>query len=152
MVRITGQCQIYFLSAKITESVVFNQLYQHQSNGLWHPNHHGFKAHYSTTTALPQSYDLWVRGAEERELTAALLLDLSAAFDVLNHGILVEKLELYNFSPVTCDWLRSYLSNRPQYLMVESRLSDPLPVGDQGVPQSSLLGLLCFMIFYNDLQ
>ena len=141
---------IIFVS-KITEAVVFEQIYQHfQSNGLWHPNHHGFKAHHSTTTALAQLYDLWVRGSEERELTAALLLDLSAAFDVVNHGILIEKLELYNFSPATCAWFRSYLSNRSQYVMVESRLSDPLPVGNQGVPQGSLLGPLCFMIFYND--
>ena len=94
-------------------------------------------------------YGLWVRGAEEREVPAALLLDLSAAFDVVNHGILVEKLDLYNFSLATCAWFRSYLFNRSQYVMVESRLSDPLPVGDQGVPQGSLLDPLCFMIFFN---
>ena len=141
---------IIFVS-KITEAAVFEQTYEHfQSHNLWHPNHHGYKAHHSTSTALAQLYDLWFGGAENKEFTAALLLDLSAAFDVVNHRILLEKLQLYNFSPATLEWFKSYLSDRSQYVMVDSRLSDPLPIGDQGVPQGSLLGPLCFIIFYND--
>ena len=69
---------IVFVS-KITEAAVFEQTYEHfQTNGLWHPNHHGYKAHHSTSTALAQLYDLWIRGAEDKELSAALLLYLSA--------------------------------------------------------------------------
>ena len=99
---------IIFVS-KITEAAVFEQIYQHfQTNGLWHPNHHGYKANHSTVTALAQLYDLWVKGAEDRELTAALLLDLSASFDVVSHDILLEKLKVYNFSSSSCDWFRSY--------------------------------------------
>jgi hypothetical protein len=63
---------------------------------------------------------------------------------------LLDKLELYNFSPSSNQWFKSYLEDRTQYVMVEARLSDPLKVGDQGVPQGSLLGPLCFMMFYND--
>jgi hypothetical protein len=141
---------IVFVS-KIAEAMVFEQTFQHfESNNLWHPNHHGFKPHHSTATAVAQLYDLWVQGAEEKELSAALLLDLSAAFDVVDHKILLEKLKLYNFSTKTLQWFQSYLHNRTQYVLVESRLSDPLQVGDQGVPQGSLLGPLCFIIFYND--
>ena len=59
-------------------------------------------------------YDFWIKGAENTELSAALLLDLSAAFDVVDHFILLEKLKLYNFSPKTVRWFKSYLENKKQ--------------------------------------
>ena len=141
---------IVFVS-KLAEAAVFQQVADHFSgNNLWHPNHHGFRPNHSTATAISQLYDLWIRGAEQKELTAALLLDLSAAFDVVDHCILLDKLKLYNFSPKTIAWFKSYLENRKQIVVVESKLSDPKPVGEQGVPQGSLLGPILFLIFYND--
>ena len=66
--------------------------------------------------------------------TAALLLDLSAAFDVVNHEILLDKLKLYNFSPKTIAWFRSYLEGRKQVVVVESKTSDPKEIGNQRTP------------------
>ena len=141
---------IVFVS-KLAEAAVFQQIAEHFSaNNLRHPNHHGFRPNHSTATAVSQLYDIFIRGAENRELTAALLLDLSAAFDVVDHQILLQKLELYNFTPDTIRWFRSYLSDRTQVVTVESKLSDPKPVGEQGVPQGSLLGPILFLVFYND--
>ena len=141
---------IIFVS-KIAESAVFEQTFEHfNQNHLWHSNHHGFRPNHSTATALAQLQDIWIRGAEDTKFTAALLLDLSAAFDVVDHRILLDKMALYGFSHNTAKWFESYLMNRSQHVLVESRLSDPLPVGDQGVPQGSLLGPLCFLVFYND--
>ena len=94
----------------------------------------GFRPNQSTATALAQLQDIWTSGAERTELTAALLLDLSATFDVVDHEILIDKLKLYGFSSSTLQWFRSYLMGRSQHVLVESRLSDPPPVGDQGVP------------------
>ena len=83
---------IVFVS-KIAEAAIFEQTFSHfDDNKLWHPNHHGFRPNHSTSTALIQLYDLWARGAEDKEFTAALLLDLSAAFDVVTHTILLDKL------------------------------------------------------------
>ena len=141
---------IVFVS-KLAEAAVLQQVSEHFStNKLWHPNHHGFRPNHSTATAITQLYDIFIRGAEKKELTAALLLDLSAAFDVVDHQLLLQKLELYNFSPNTVSWFKSYLVDRKQLVTVESRLSDPKPVGEQGVPQGSLLGPILFLIFYND--
>ena len=137
--------------SKLAEAAAYEQVEEHfPRNKLWHPNHHGFKANHSTATAINQIYDFWIRSAEDTELTAALLLDLSAAFDVVDHQILLDKLELYNFSPEAISWFRSYLQDRKQVVIVESKTSDPKDIGHQGVPQGSLLGPILFIIFYND--
>ena len=75
------------------------QVYNHfVSQNLFHEGHHGFLKNRSTATALLHLYDLWLTAAENRELLAALLLDLSTAFDIVDHGIFLNKLEAYNFS------------------------------------------------------
>jgi hypothetical protein len=58
---------------------------------------HGFRAHHSTTTAMIQMYDSWVQAVDKGQLTGVCMLDMSAAFDVVDHGILLDKLKLYGF-------------------------------------------------------
>ena len=136
---------------QICEKAIYDQVFNHFIiNHLFHPNNHGFRPNHSTVTALIQLQDLWLKAAEKGEISAALLLDLSAAFDLVDHKILIGKLQLYGFGDSALDWFTSYLKNRVQYVQVEARLSDPKPTGDQGVPQGSLLGPLLFLIFYND--
>ena len=137
--------------SKIIEYVVHEQVSKHfTGNDLFHENHHGFREDHSTTTALIQLYDMWLCNSENRELTAALLLDLSSAFDVVDHAIFFEKLKLYNFDQHTIGWFKSYLSFRKQTVQVESKFSNEVMLGDYGVPQGSILGPLIFLIFNND--
>ena len=134
--------------SQICEKAVYEQVFDHFSiNGLFHPNNHGFRPNHSTATALIQLYDLWLQSAERQEITAALLLDLSAAFDLVDHELLLRKLHEYGFSNSSINLFTSYLNNRIQYVQVESHLSDPKPTGKQGVPQGSILGPLLFLIF-----
>ena len=91
-----------------------------------------------------------IKAAEYKQLTTLLLLDLSAAFDVVDRDILLNKPRLYDFSQAAQAWFLTYLSNRLHVVQVESRLSDPRAIGNQGVPQVSLFGPILFLIFYND--
>ena len=136
---------------KIVEYVIHAQIYNHfNDNSLFHSNHHGFLKNHSTATALIQMYDLWLTESENKELSAALLLDLSAAFDIVDHKILLKKLKAYNFSEEAILWFKSYLENRLQKVQVQTKLSDTRVLCDYGVPQGSVLGPLIFIIFCND--
>ena len=119
-------------------------------NNLFHPNHHGSLANHSTATAITQLFDLCLEAADNGELSALCLLDQSAAYDLLCHQTLKEKLQLYNFSNSSIDWLMSYLGGRTQLVQVESRTSSQLDCDDSGVPHGSVLGGLLHVIHSND--
>ena len=137
--------------SKLVEFAIFDQLFQHfLENDLLHPNHHGFLPLHNTSTAIIQMFDTWLEAAESKELSGALLLDLSSAFDLVDHSILMKKLELYKLSPSALQFIKSYLADRRQVVQVETKLSEPEEIGDIAVPQGSVLGGLFFLIFQND--
>ena len=84
--------------SKILEKIISQQIIQYlNENDLFHPNHHGFRANHNTTTALIQMYDTWVESVEKGELVGVCMLDMSAAFDVVDHRILLNKMKVYGF-------------------------------------------------------
>ena len=142
---------ILCIISKVIERAVFIQVVEYMNtNELFHPNHHGFRAHHSTSTAMIQMYDSWVQAVDKGELAGVCMLDMSAAFDVVDHRILLSKLKLYGFDSEALSWIENYLQGRSQAVYIDGALSSFLPV-NVGVPQGSILGPLCYILFTNDL-
>lgn len=93
---------------------------------------------------------MFLQAAEDMKLTAALLLDQSAAYDLLDHPILLRKLAAYNFDESSIKWFQSYLGNRSQSVQVETKQSQSQDLQDHAAPQGSILGGLLFLINEND--
>lgn len=137
--------------SKILEKAVFSQLVKYlEENGLIHPNLHGSRAGHSTATALTQMYDTWVEQVEDGKMVGVLICDQSAAFDLCDHYLLVEKLRLMGLDEQTLTWIWSYLSGRKQSCMIDGQLSAPLELPPCGVPQGSIGGPLLWLVFTCD--
>ena len=116
----------------------------------------GFQSAYtrfhSTESALLNIQDDLFLNMSEGSTTALTLLDLSAAFDTIDHSILFHRLhECYGINGLALSWFESYLSDRTQSVKVLSVLSHPMDL-KFGVPQGSVLGPLLFSMYRNPLS
>ena len=113
-------------------------------------NQFGFRKHHSTDLALVQLYDKVTEAMANNKHVIGIFMDLSKAFDTLDHEILLKKLQVYGIRGVTLSWFRNYLLDRQQYVAVNGASSDLLTI-QCGVPQGSILGPLLFLIYINDI-
>ena len=134
--------------SKLTEKAVADQIQSYMDmNYLFPPFQSAYRPHHSTETALLKVKNDILMNMDRQCVTLLVLLDLSAAFDTVDHAILIDRLSTeFGVTGPVLNWFTSYLSNRSQRVSIDGVLSEKFNL-DCGVPQGSCLGPLLFVIY-----
>ena len=109
---------------------------------MLYPKQFGFQKSHSTEHAIIQLIDQINSSFEKNNFTLGVFIDLSKAFDTVDHHILISKLENYGVNGNNLRWFQSYLKNRKQYLNFNNKIATLSQITCV-VPQGSILGLCC---------
>jgi len=120
--------------SKVFESLIHQQLYHYlDSNSLLSPAQFGFRPHHNTQDVLLKSVDDWKMALDRNELVGTVMIDLSKAFDTIDHPLLLDKLEAYGIRGADLKWFSDYLAMMRQRVVMDGVVSD-WSVVTKGVP------------------
>ena len=141
-----------FLSKVLERAVLPQMLKFLHLNDLFPTFQSAYRPNHSTETALLRVQNDLLRMVDDGNEAILVLLDFSAAFDTIDHGLLLERLtSRFGFKGTVISWLKSYLSNRSQYIDINNVLSSSYPLAF-GVPQGSVLGPVLFCLYISPLE
>ena len=144
--------------SKVLEKLVYKRVYGFlDSNGSLYNSQYEFHSNHSTDNAVTELLGEILKNLENKKYTVTIFLDLSKAFDTLEHSVIFKKLSKYGVRGTCLDWFKSYLTGRSMRLKCRTPLN-PEEVKSNihkvkfGTPQGSCLGPLIFLVFCNDLH
>uniref|UniRef100_A0A1B6KMS7 Reverse transcriptase domain-containing protein n=1 Tax=Graphocephala atropunctata TaxID=36148 RepID=A0A1B6KMS7_9HEMI len=147
--------------SKIYEKVVYNRLMQFvESNNILEAIQHGFRKQKSTITAVVSFIESIIEAIDRGEKVIGIFMDLSKAFDSVNHSQLLLKLQELGVKNNALSWFESYLYNRKQFVQINHitennyvvKFQSNLETINVGVPQGSILGPLLFLCYLNNIK
>lgn len=145
--------------SKIYEKAMYTRLITYfEQNNLMDKQQHGFVQGKSVTTAAVDFIESVVNSIESGKKVVGIFMDLSKAFDSVSHSLLIDKLAELKIKGPTLTWMKSYLTNRQQYVeLIHENQNQILPFKSQlklvkhGIPQGSILGPLLFLCYVKGL-
>ena len=137
--------------SKVFERVAYLQLNNYfKINKLFYNSQYGFREDHSTESASVELIVCIIREIDHKNnhicIYICIYMDLSKAFDTIDHDMSLNKLNYYGINGTELQWLRSYLTNRWQYVEIDSVKSSSMYI-TTGVPQGSIFDPLCFLIY-----
>ena len=137
--------------SKLLEKLYHSRLNNYvNKHNILSSSQYGFRDKSSTQYALLDLVESLSTAIDDNKFTVGVFIDLRKAFDTIDHDILLRKLYFYGVRGLAYDWVKDYLSSRTQYVQYNNECSSRRNI-NCGVPQGSILGPLCFILYINDI-